>query len=166
METEDGEPINPPPAGTTAPDGADRALKDLESLVASLGTARAPANSRVPLGRSAHRVVSHLVARDIEVVRVELRGAFSALRDALLGMDIRLSALEAQVPAMVDPNHSLPDGRPGPARRISDLLDRLLALEAALGAGPESVAVLLERVEQLERGPGPPEAVAPAESAG
>ena len=107
------------------------------------------------------------------MVGAELAGTAHALRDAVLAIDTRLSALdarlstlEAQAPAVVDPNHSLPDGRPGPARRISDVLDRILALETAFGAGPESVAVLLERVEQLERGPATRAEVAPAEPAG
>jgi BMFP domain-containing protein YqiC len=173
METDDGEPMNPPPSGATAAEGASWAREDLDGLIAALGTVRAPADSRIPLGRMAHRAVSHLVARDVDVVRVELRRAVSALRDVVIGMDARVSALdarvgalEAQAAAMVDPNHSLADGRPGPARRINDLLDRLLALEAAYGAGPESVAVLLERVEHLEQATSTPAPPAPSDSAG
>lgn len=170
METDDGEPTDPRPIPTTAIGRADRAVHHLDRLIPTLGAGRASSNSRVPLGRQTHRAVSHLIARDIEVVRVELRGAVSAVRDSLLdvearldavdtrlgALDTRLAALEAQAPALINSNHSLPDGRPGPARRITDLLDRLLALEAALGAGPESIAVLLERVERLELGPDPP----------
>ena len=173
METDDGEPMNPPPSGATVAEGANWAREDLDGLIAALGTVRAPADSRIPLGRMAHRAVSHLVARDVDVVRVELRRAVVALRDVVIGIDARvsalddrLSALEAQAAAIVDPNHSLADGRPGPARRISDVLDRLLALETAFGAGPESVAVLLERVEQLEQGPATRAETAPAEPAG
>jgi hypothetical protein len=173
MEKDGGEPMTHSPSEPTQPEGADQTLADLDRIVASLGTARAPTDSRVPLGRQAHRTVSRLVSRDIAVVGAELAGAAHALRDAVLAidtrlsaLDARLSALEAQAPAVVDPNHSLPDGRPGPARRISDVLDRLLALETAFGAGPESVAVLLERVEQLEQGPATRAETAPAEPAG
>jgi hypothetical protein len=98
-----------------APEGRDRALADLEHIAASLGTAQSSTDSRVPLGRQAHRTVSRLVARDLAVVRVELRDAASALRDAVLSIDARLSdavlsidarlsALEAQAPAFSDPS--------------------------------------------------------------
>jgi hypothetical protein len=164
METVAGEAMTRAPSGPAQADETLRALADLERIVASLGARPAPADSRVPLGRQAHRTVSHLVARDIEAVRDELRSAAAATHRALSSLEARIGALEALAGSLLDPSRPLADGRPGPARRIDDLQDRLLALEAALGAGPESVAVLLERVDRAERelarrgGMGPPDA--------
>jgi hypothetical protein len=105
VNTDDVEAVTRPPSGQMqAPEGRDRALADLEHIAASLGTAQSSTDSRVPLGRQAHRTVSRLVARDLAVVRVELRDAASALRDAVLSIDARLSALEAQAPGFRDPS--------------------------------------------------------------
>jgi hypothetical protein len=111
MEKDGGEPMTHSPSEPTQPEGADQTLADLDRIVASLGTARAPTDSRVPLGRQAHRTVSRLVSRDIAVVGAELAGAAHALRDAVLAidtrlsaLDARLSALEAHAPGFVDPS--------------------------------------------------------------
>ncbi|MGD0834618.1 MAG: hypothetical protein ABSA40_09390 [Candidatus Dormibacteria bacterium] len=135
------EPSPEPPAGGAARDDP-LALVDL--AIASLGRPRVRAASRRPLGKQVHRAVGRLVAVDLSEVRDELREVTRALRDAI-------ARVESQVQGTVDPVSELATGRSGLARWHDDVLDRMLALEAALGAGPESIAVLLERVERLEQ---------------
>jgi septal ring factor EnvC (AmiA/AmiB activator) len=134
VNTDDVEAVTrPPSAQMQAPEGRDRALADLEHIVASLGTAQPSTDSRVPLGRQAHRTVSRLVARDLAVVRVELRDAVSALGNAVLSIDARLSALDAPLGDLDARLSALHAPLGDLDARLSALDARLSALDAPLG---------------------------------